>query len=199
MSRIVGYRRPLRIDDGTDERATLREAGATKVVIAAASADHRSDTSLRDLISDLRTGDTLLVTRTAHLAPSVARYVSVFAELQSRGIRFRSLAEPALSTAGDVSVTPDDVVLAIEALRRELIGLRTREGLQDAARNGRRPGRPSVMTPDRISMARELRAGGRPISHIARVIGVSPNAVRRALESESSWGAGDRSGMPPRG
>lgn len=186
MSRIVGYRRPLRIDDGTDERATLREAGATKVVIAAASADHRSDTSLRDLISDLRTGDTLLVTRTAHLAPSVARYVSVFAELQGRGIRFRSLAEPALSTGGDVSVTPDDVVLAIEALRRELIGLRTREGLQDAARSGRRPGRPSVMTPDRISMARELRAGGRPISHIARVIGVSPNAVRRALEPEPS-------------
>ncbi len=186
MSRIVGYRRPLRTDDGSDEKAALRAAGATKVVIAVAHANRSADTSLRDLIAGLRTGDSLLVTRAAHLTPSVARFVSVHADLQARGIRFRSLAEPVLSSSGVVGTGPDDVVLALEALRRELIGLRTREGLEDAARSGRRPGRPSVMTPARISMARELRDGGRPITHIARLIGVSPNAVRRALESSES-------------
>jgi len=105
--------------------------------------------------------------------------------MRGRGIRFHSLAEPALSTGNDVQES-DAVILALDAVRREFIGLRTREGLARAARDGRRPGRPSVMTPDRISMARELRVSGRPLSQIARVLGVSPSAVRRALQSPPS-------------
>jgi transposase-like protein len=37
------------------------------------------------------------------------------------------------------------------------------------------------MTADRVAMAVELRNLGRPVTHIARVLGVSANSVQRAL------------------
>lgn len=70
---------------------------------------------------------------------------------------------------------------ALEALRRRLVSVRTRAGMESAAASGKRPGRPTVMTPEKIAMAIELRNLNRPITHIARVLGVSANSVQRAL------------------
>jgi DNA invertase Pin-like site-specific DNA recombinase len=158
-------------------------AGATAVFTDDDSADSAKRVGLRECLDSLRSGDTLIVTSAAMLAPTVAQFVSTVAGLSARGVVFRSLAESALS-AGSVA-DPVDVIVALESLKRRLSSLQTRAGMASAAGEGRRPGRPTVMTPERVAMAVELRKLGRPVSHIARVLGVSANAVQRSLAASS--------------
>lgn len=183
MNRTVGYAREIRSPEATkDDVATMRRAGASRVYV-----DRRGDTGgerreLERCLSALGEGDTLLVPNAATLSASIEQYVTTVARLRSRGVHVRSLAEPVLSTAPGVATTPGDVLDALDAMRRRLIGLRTREGLDAAIAAGRKPGRPRVMTEERIAVAKELRAQKRSFAQIGRALGVSESAVRRALK-----------------
>jgi DNA invertase Pin-like site-specific DNA recombinase len=176
VTRVVGYSRPLGDDDDETDAAILRAAGADEVQFDHGALD---GTALASCLQSLNPGDELLVSRAARLASTQGTILKTLASLARRRVAFRSLAEPTLSTGA--SVSPEQVLVALNELRRELIGIRIRAGMAAAIAEGKRPGRPSVMTPDRIEMALELRSLGRSISHIARVLGVSAGAVQRAL------------------
>lgn len=179
MSRLVGYSRPWWPgEDVTMDIETLAAAGATATLTDSGVVETPLDDA--SALSSLEAGDTLLVSSAARLGSSLPRVVQTIADLGRRGIGFRSLAEPALCTDAGVA-DPAEVFAALEGLRRRLAGLRTRQGMLQAEAAGRRPGRPSVMTPERVAVAEELRRQHRSIAHIARVIGVSPSAVQRAL------------------
>jgi DNA invertase Pin-like site-specific DNA recombinase len=177
VTRVVGYSRPLGVDDDLEaDAAALRAAGA--IVVHLGLGD-RKDRVLRSCLDELSAGDVLLVSRAVRLSPSLTHFVSTVTSMGRRGVRFRSIAEPALS-AGALSTT-SDVLMALESMRCELISIRTRAGMADAAAAGRKLGRPSVMTEDQVAMARELRVHGRSIAHIGQVLGVSASTIRRAL------------------
>ncbi len=179
MSRLIGYSRPWWPgEDLTLDIENLAKAGATVTLTDSGFDESPLDAS--SPLHSLEASDILLVSSAARLGSSLPRVVQTIAELGRRGIGFRSLAEPALSTDAG-SADPAEMFAALEGLRRRLAGLRTRQGMLQAEAAGRRPGRPSVMTPDRIAVAEELRRQHRSIAHIARVIGVSPSAVQRAL------------------
>jgi DNA invertase Pin-like site-specific DNA recombinase len=179
MSRLIGYSRPWWPgEDLTVDIENLVKAGATATLTDSGVVGGPLDDG--SPLHSLDSGDVLLVSSAARLGSSIPRVVQTIAELGSRGIALRSLTEPALSTdAGPAD--PAEVFAALESLRRRLAGIRTRQGMLQAEAAGRRPGRPSVMTPDRVAVAEELRRQHRSIAHIARVIGVSPSAVQRAL------------------
>ncbi len=69
---------------------------------------------------------------------------------------------------------------------RSLIQERTEAGLAAARTRGRFPGRPTVMTPDRIATAKGLIASATPISQVAATLGVGRSSIYRALEG-SKW------------
>ena len=184
MSRTLGYVRELHADEDVSAEVTaLRRAGASRVYV---DRDAGVWTELTRCLDALTPGDILLVSHAVALAPSVEQFVATTARLQRRGIQFHSLAEPALSTVSDLAAAPGDTLEALDGLRRRLIGLRTREGLSAAAAAGRRPGRPRVMTDERVEVARELRAQKRSFAQIGRALGVSEAAVRRALTPTAS-------------
>ncbi|MGX5773095.1 recombinase family protein [Microbacterium trichothecenolyticum] len=179
MIRVVGYARAAPGLPGADDAiAALRDAGARRVFVDSWS---RSGTRREfDRCMKLLTpGDTLLVVNAASLASTVGGFVKTASMLRARGIHLRSLTEPALSS----SPTSDEVLTALEGVRRQLIGIRTREGMDAASAAGRRPGRPRVMTAERIAVARELRAQKRSFAQIGLALGVSEAAVRRALRT----------------
>lgn len=193
MTRLVGYTRDLTPGTGTGEDADqLARAGVVRVFADEGSAEARARPGLQECLELLAPGDTLVVSSAAMLAPTVPQFLATVSGLTSRGVGFRSLSDPALCAAVEVTVDPAEVFAGLEALRRRLVSLRTRAGMVSAAREGRRPGRPTVMTPERVAMAVELRNVGRPISHIARVLGVSANAVQRALSSSRAAEPGTR-------
>jgi len=182
VTRLVGYTRELLPGLGTTaDVEELASAGAARVFSDDAGADPRARPGLLQCLIDLERGDVLVVTSAARLSHTVPHLVATVADLTGRGVGFRSLAEPALCAGLGERVDPGEVFGALEALRHRLVSVQTRTGMASAAREGRRPGRPTVMTEERIAIAVELRNVGRPITHIARVLGVSPNAVQRAL------------------
>lgn len=180
MSKVVGVTRFLIDDESGVEEAALRAAGARKIARDVSKASDQAE-----LAADLVAGDVVIVTSGLRLAPTLQRFITAASELSKRGVHVRVLHEPALSS--DASVDAAEVIQALERLRHEFAGLQTREGMARAAaqRTGRSAGRPTVMTPDRLAMARELKAAGRPISHIARVLGVSNGAVIRSLKGSA--------------
>lgn len=180
MTRLVGYTREVTPGAGTAADAEqLTLAGALRVFTDDGSASTTERPGLRECLEFVQGGDTVVVTSAAMLSPTTAHFLTAMSDLAGRGVGFRSLSEPALCTGAGVD--PAEVFLALESLRRRLVSLQTRAGMAAAADKGRRPGRPTVMTPERIAMAIELRDLGRPVTHIARVLGVSANAVQRAL------------------
>jgi DNA invertase Pin-like site-specific DNA recombinase len=184
MTRSVGYVRQLLAgDDITEDVDAIRRAGASKVYVDRRNSSTSARHELERCLNAIKMGDTLLIANAADLATSVEQFVTTVAQLKTRGIYVRSLTEPALSTTPDASMSPGDVLDALEAMRRRLIGLRTREGMDTAIAAGRRPGRPRVMTKERIEIAKELRAQKRSFTQIGRALGVSEAAVRRALKS----------------
>lgn len=173
MSETVGY---SRWSSGTTrdrvERA-LEAGGAARVAVEASPGEEAI--ALEACLTSLMAGDTLLVVDAADLAPTLDQLFRILGMLDERGILFRSLAEPELSTDGGPAL-PADMVRAVESLRRRLVAQAT-----EAAPTARRPGRPSVMTEEKVAMALELRRQNRSITHIARLLGVSASAVRRAV------------------
>ncbi|WP_431797021.1 recombinase family protein [Microbacterium kunmingense] len=191
MTRLVGYTRAVTPGAGTAaDAAQLTLAGAGRVFTDDGSAGATKRPGLRECLEFVEAGDTVVVTSAAMLAPTAAQFLTAVSGLVGRGVGFRSLSEPALSTGTDMD--PASVFVALESLRRRLSSLQTRAGMAAAASNGRRPGRPTVMTPERVAMALELRDLGRPVTHIARVLGVSANAVQRALASHEGMAANER-------
>jgi DNA invertase Pin-like site-specific DNA recombinase len=187
MSRTIGYARELlTAEEANAEVAALRTAGASRVFLDRRGAANRSE--LERCLLTLEFGDTLLVMSATSIATSVEQFVMSVAQLRRRGIQLQCLAEPALSTAPGATSSNDDVLEALDGLRRRLIGLRTREGLNAAIAAGRKPGRPRVMTDERIEVAKELRSQKRSFAQIGRALGVSEAAVRRALISQTSAG-----------
>lgn len=186
MTRSIGYSRRVgaALDHEAEEQALL-EAGTDMVFVDQGRPTARDQPELTLCLAALKPGDTLVVTRAARLRPGLTAFVQTVAELSDRGVRFRSLAEPALASTVS-AIDPRELLVALNTLRGELVGIRTRAGMERAQAEGRRPGRPSVMSPARLAVARELRRQHRSIAHIANVLGVSPSAVQRALAPRQS-------------
>lgn len=186
MTRSVGYSRALgAASDHDAEKRALFDAGAKLIFIDQGQPTARDQPELSACLAALEPGDTLVVTRAARLRPGLTGFVQTVAELAGRGVGFLSLAEPALATS-PTATDPRELLVALYALRGELAGIRTRAGMERAQAEGRHPGRPSVMSPERLAVARELRRQHRSIAHIANVLGVSASAVQRALAPRQS-------------
>jgi DNA invertase Pin-like site-specific DNA recombinase len=192
VTHLVGYTREFFTDAGVSaDAAALKEAGA-ELVFSDVAADVRARPELKRCLRSLEPGEVLVVTSAARLSHGVGHFVATTTDLAARGVSVRSLAEPALSTLRQ-PVPAEEVLAALEGLRRRLVSLSTREGMDAAAAEGRHAGRPSVMTEERVALAEELRRHDRSFAHIARVLGVSASAVQRALSLRS-----DGSDVSPR-
>ena len=73
-----------------------------------------------------------------------------------------------------------------EQIALDVIRENTRRGLEHARSQGRIGGRPTVMTPERLEAAPQLRAGGMSPQKIAEALGVSRATVGRALERNAA-------------
>lgn len=109
-------------------------------------------------------GDVVLVATLADLASTTRDAVRVLAALRRRGLHARVLS-PAVDTRS----------VEVAALIDGLYQLEPRQ----------RPGRRTVVTPERLARARELREEGATIAAAAAEIGVSFSALQRALAHDT--------------
>lgn len=176
---LYGYARVSSTDQdcGIQVKA-LSDAGCHPVrseKISGTSRDGRAE--LDTLLSFLREGDTLVVTRIDRLARSVADLEAIVLEIESKGAYLRVLEQPVDTStpAGRAFLQMLGVFAQFEtALRKE----RQMEGIAKAKAAGVYKGRkPSVPTEDILRM----KAEGISPTEIAKRLGVGRTSVYRAL------------------
>lgn len=183
MSTVVGYARVSpHVQDLATQKAELRAAGAVQVFVDQVESSRVKDRPQWLACLDyLRAGDTLLVCRLDRIAGSEKMAIETINELHERGANIKSLTEPDIDTTTPMGRSLFGIAAVLGQLRVGTIRASTRRGLAYARTQGRVGGRPSVMTPERTSVAVRMRDQGQSIAHIARVLGVGASSVSRAL------------------
>ncbi len=135
-------------------------------------------------LSFLREGDTMIVWKLDRLGRSMTHLLQTVAELEDRGVGFRSLTEN-IDTTTPTGRLVFHIFGALGQFERDLIRERTNAGLAAAAARGRKGGRPIVVTPEKIIRARQLMASGLNARETAARIKISKSALYAALKNLS--------------
>jgi DNA invertase Pin-like site-specific DNA recombinase len=198
MSHLLGYARVSTTDQHPDLQIdALTAAGCYRVFVDRASGARTDRPQLTAVLDQLRPGDTLVVWKLDRLGRSLRHLVDTVTGLADRGVGFRSLREQVdTTTPGGKLVF--HVFAALAEFERDLVRERTTAGLAAARARGRTGGRPSVMTPAKLAVARQLYASGEhTVAAIAATLGVSRASIYRHLQSAGTdRGPVDRAGRP---
>ena len=180
MTTTIGYARVSTDDqDCTVQEEALRAAGCTII----RSEKHTGTTTagrgeLETVLSFLRPGDTLMVTRIDRLARSVADLERIVARLHEKGAHLRATEQPidTATPAGVAFLQMLGVFAQFEtAIRRE----RQLEGIAKAKAGGIYKGRKPSVDAAQVRSLREQGFGG---SEIAKRLGIGRASVYRALQ-----------------
>ncbi|QCB97186.1 recombinase family protein [Arthrobacter sp. PAMC25564] len=193
MGHLLGYARVSTGDqDAALQQDALKAAGCYRIFADTASGSLESRPELTKVLDQLRPGDTLVVWRLDRLGRSIRHLIDQLADLQERGIGFRSLQE-AIDTTSSGGRLVFHVFAALAEFERDLIRERTNAGLQAARARGRVGGRPALLTKDKLRTARRMyEQKDMTVAKIGEVLGVSRTTVYRALRREPAPAAGRR-------
>jgi DNA invertase Pin-like site-specific DNA recombinase len=187
--RYIGYARvstgeqnlQLQID-------ALRAAGCDKIFrdkgVSGAVAERPG---LSRALRGLKEGDVLVVWRLDRLGRSLRHLIELIHDLGSAGHGFRSLSET-IDTGSASGRLFLHMMGALAEFERELIGERTKAGLQAARMRGKRLGRPPAMNERKLALALSLKSEGVERKQIAAACGVSVATLYRALREVAKKG-----------
>jgi len=178
----IGYARVSTLEqDEALQRDALVAVGCQRVFVDKASGKLEHRPALDAMLAQLRPGDVVTVWRLDRLGRSLRHLIDVVSDLEARGVAFRSLTE-ALDTSTPGGKLTFHLFGALAEFERDLIRERTMAGLAAARARGSVGGRPTVMTTEKIAVAKAMYASGdHDVAAIARVVGVSRASVYRAL------------------
>ena len=182
MGDLLGYARVSTQDqDASLQLDALKAAGCVKIFADKASGSLDRRPQLERLLDHLRPGDTIVVWRLDRLGRSLKHLIQLIEDLAEKGVGFRSLTEGMdTTTAGGKLIF--SIFGALAEFERSLIRERTVAGLAAARARGRVGGRPPVMTPEKVRVARQLYdAQELTVEEIAKTIGVSRKTIYRHL------------------
>jgi DNA invertase Pin-like site-specific DNA recombinase len=179
---LVGYARVSTQDQNPQlQQDALGKAGCEEIFVDKASGTLAERPRLSKAMDYLREGDVLCVWRLDRLGRSLKHLVQVVADLESRGVGFRSLTE-GIDTTTATGRLVFHIFASLAEFERDLTVERTKAGLAAARARGRRGGRKPSLTPTKVQVARQMHAeGASTVSEIASVLGVSRATIYRHL------------------
>ena len=114
---------------------------------------------LQELLSRVRSGDTVCVVRLDRLGRRMIKLVSLINELQNKGVQFVSL-ENNIDTTTPMGMLLFNVCAAFSEMERELIKERVSAGVEAARSKGRKGGRPKSLDKKGIDKLMRLKNSG---------------------------------------
>ena len=182
MNVIHGYARCSTLDQSVDgQKETLKKAGCTKIWSEKVSgAAVRGDRPvLLKMISALKRGDTVIVTRLDRAGRSLRELLVLLDDFDEMGVKFESLADAWCDTGSAHGRLLISILGSLAEFERELIRARTGEGRARAMANGVQFGRKPKLTPHQRSEALARRGNGETLAQIARSYAVSVSMISR--------------------
>jgi DNA invertase Pin-like site-specific DNA recombinase len=178
----MGYARVSTLEqDESLQPEALTAAGCERIFVDKASGKLASRPELDRMLEQVRPGDTVVIWRLDRLGRSLRHLIDIFADLDERGVAVRSLTEN-LDTSTPGGRLVFHVFASLAEFERDLIRERTMAGLAAARARGRRGGRPTVWSAEKLKTAQAMyRTGEHDVATIARVLGVSRASVYRGL------------------
>jgi DNA invertase Pin-like site-specific DNA recombinase len=179
---LLGYARVSKADQRLNRQVeALRQAGCNRVF-----EDHGisgmkvSRPGLDELLTFARPGDAIVILDLDRLGRSTRHLLALIDDLRDRGIGLRilNLGVDTNTPAGQLVLT---VMASIAALERAYLVDRVRSGLESAKRNGRVGGRPAALSTERREEVVRMKASGRTVAEIARLMVTSERTIRRVL------------------
>ena len=126
-----------------------------------------------------------MVWRLDRLGRSIRHLIDQMADLQDRGVAFRSLQEN-IDTSSSGGKLIFHIFASLAEFERDLVRERTHAGLQAARARGKVGGRPRLLSGDKLRTAQKLyEQQEMTVAQIGEVLGVSRTTVYRALRRES--------------
>lgn len=145
----IGYARVSSVEQSLDRQLdALKGAGAEKIFTEKASGkDTGGRPVLKEMMTFVREGDTLIILSYDRLARSTRDLLDIVDFLRSKGAAFVSLRE-GIDTSGPTGRLFLTMFGALAQFEREVISERQREGIDAARRRGKRFGRPAAQFPE---------------------------------------------------
>ncbi|MEJ6474844.1 recombinase family protein [Pseudoalteromonas piscicida] len=181
MSKI-GYARVSTTDQSLDlQVAKLEEAGCGKVFTDIASASNTKRDGFQALLSDLRAGDTLIVTRVDRIARTVLDLQTLVSHLKPNDIQLQALEQPISTDSASGKAFLDMLAVFAEFefnIRKE----RQLEGIETAKKAGKYKGRKPISENVKLDIYR-LHKQNQPITTIARELKLSSDTVYKIINT----------------
>lgn len=179
---IVGYARVSTSQQDTSAQAKrLRDHGVEKLFTENRSGLDGARPELQKCLEYCREGDTLLVTKLDRLARSTSDLYRIVTELQTKGVSFKVLDDPAVDTSSRTGKLVMGILALIAEFETEIRRERQMEGIARAKAEGRTGGRPKLATDDLVRQIRALRGEGKSIRAIAADVSLSKATVQKVL------------------
>lgn len=187
---LVGY---MRVSSDGDRQTTALQRDALTIAgvdprhlfedKASGARDDRP--GLKQCLSFLKSGDTLVVWKLDRLGRSLPHLLDIITGLRDGGIAFRSLTE------GMDTHTPHGELLfhlfgALAQYERALTRERVQAGLAAARRRGRRGGRPATVQPEKLEAVMVALNAGASKAAVCRTFGIARSTLSDTLK-RAGW------------
>lgn len=176
-----GYARVSTLDQDTSiQEEALQKAGCHRIWQEKASGTSRNNREqLENLLSFLRKGDTLVVTRIDRLARSLKDLQDIVCDLKQRGVHLQATEQP-IDTSNAAGKAFLDMLGVFAEFETNLRWERQMEGIQKAKSKGVYKGR-APLSPETQAKVIELFTGGMKQLDIVREVGVGRTSVHKIL------------------
>lgn len=182
---MIGYVRVSSEDqDYSVQINQLEKLGCKKIFKDKITGVARNRPGLDELIKFAREDDTVLCTKVDRIARDTSHALDIANTLKANGVGLKLL------DLGDVDINSDmgrviyTIMSAFAELERNRIRERQREGFKRAKQEGRKMGRPILLTDQLVSRIVSLRSDGKSHNEIANTLGISRPSVSRALSRQ---------------
>ena len=175
---IVGYSRcSTKEQDHALQLDALKLAGCEKVFSDTASGAKDNRVELLKCLAFLQSGDTLVVYKLDRVGRSLKHLVNTVLGLNERGVGI-VITTLAIDTRTPTGKLIFGVLASLADFERELIKERVLSGIKAAQDRGVKFGRPQVVTPEIVALAK---ASGKSVREAAKELGISKSALYAAL------------------
>ena len=177
---ILGYARVSTDEQElSGQKDRLLQHGAIRVFEDVISGKTFNRPGLAALLEQARPNDTLAVIRLDRLGRSLKELLETVDDLKAREVNLISIEEQidTTSAAGELVF---HVFGAIAHFERRLISERTKDGLINARKHGRIPGRPSLPQ-ETVSALQDLVSAGKSVAKAAKHLGIGRSTAYKAI------------------